>query len=143
MTDEERAFIDRRLPAARAWRFSEHVLQRSLVRTCKLLRAQYPHLARLFAVPNGGQRHKAIAGQMRAEGQQSGVPDLFLPVPRIGGGRLYHGFWLELKKAGNAPTAEQWDWLLYLHRAGYAAHVANDPETARKLLTDYLSLSPP
>ncbi len=143
ITPAETDFIDRRLPAAKAWRFSEHVFQVSLVRTFKLLRPQYPDLRWLHAIPNGGNRDKVAAGKMKAEGQQRGVPDLSLPVPRIASGKVYHGLWLELKKAGGCPSPDQWDWLLHLHRSGYAAHVVNDPETARKLVTDYLSLSAP
>lgn len=143
MTEAERFFIDRRVPAAQAWRFSEHVFQVSLIRELKLLRSQYTDLDRLFAVPNGGHRGKVSAGKMKAEGQRAGVPDLSLPVPRIVEGKIYHGLWLELKKGDGAPTPDQWDWLLYLHRAGYAAHIVNDPHTARSLITSYLSLQRP
>ena len=139
---EERAFIDRRLPESQAWRFSEHVLQVSLVRELKLLRSQYPEIRWLHAVPNGGHRTAAAAGKMKAEGQQIGVPDLSLPVPRIASGRVFHGLYIELKKAGGCPSPDQWEWLLHLHRSGYAAHVANDAATVRKLVTDYLSLPP-
>lgn len=143
MSDAERSTIDLRVPIGKAWRFSEHVLQVSLVRELHLLRSQYPEIRWLHAIPNGGHRGKAAAGKMKAEGQRTGVCDLSMPVPRIVGARIYHGFYLELKKQGESPSAEQWEWLIYLHRAGYAAHVANDRETARKLVTDYLSLSPP
>ncbi|RYD24756.1 MAG: VRR-NUC domain-containing protein [Verrucomicrobiaceae bacterium] len=105
--------------------------------------ADCQHLRWLFAVPNGGHRGKASAGKMKAEGQRTGVPDLSLPVPRVAGGRTFHGLWLELKKTGGAPSEDQWDWLTHLHRAGYAAHVVNDPDTARQLITDYLSLPSP
>lgn len=37
----------------------------------------------LHAIPNGGERHGAVAGKMKAEGVKSGIYDLFLPVPRV------------------------------------------------------------
>lgn len=142
ITTEERAAIDLRIPAKLAWQFSEHVFQVSLVRELRLLQSQHPEIRWLHAVPNGGHRNKATAGKMKAEGQRTGVPDLSLPVPRYHHGRIFHGLWIELKKAGGVPSPDQWEWLLHLHRAGYAAHVVNDPSTARKLVTDYLSLTP-
>lgn len=135
--------IDLRVPAAIAWKESEHALQKHIIRRCALMSGRYPDLEWLHAIPNGGHRSKAAAGKMRAEGQKKGVPDLCLPVPRRAGDRLYHGLYLELKKAGGAPSEDQREWLLHLHRSGYAAHVANDPDTAVKLILDYLSLSPP
>lgn len=41
---------------------------------------KYPELNLLYHVPNGGSRHKAEAGRLRAEGVKAGVPDLCLPV---------------------------------------------------------------
>ena len=143
ITPEERAAIDCRVPAKLAWRFSEHVFQVSLVRELKMLRGSYPDLRWLHAVPNGGNRDKAAAGKMKAEGQAPGVPDLSLPVPRAHRTRIFHGLWIELKKAGGCPSPDQWEWLLHLHRSGYAAHLVNCPIVARKLVTDYLSLSRP
>lgn len=35
----------------------------------------------LHAIPNGGDRHGATAGKMKAEGAKAGVWDMFLPVP--------------------------------------------------------------
>lgn len=43
---------------------------------------KYPELNLLYHVPNGGSRHKAEAGRLRAEGVKAGVPDLCLPVAR-------------------------------------------------------------
>lgn len=133
-TAKERIEIDLRQPRKRAWPGDEHSLQKHIVTRAELMRGSLPELARLFAVPNGGHRNKAAAGKMRAEGQKSGVPDLCLPVPS--GGRP--GLWLELKTATGSIKPAQWDWLTALHRAGYAAHVTNCPETALHLLTDYL-----
>lgn len=53
---------------------------------------KYPELNLLYHVPNGGSRHKAEAGRLRAEGVKAGVPDLCLPVAR----GQYHGLYIEL-----------------------------------------------
>jgi hypothetical protein len=62
----------------------------------------------LFAIPNGGARHKAIAGKLRAEGVRAGVPDICLPVPR----GEYHGLFIELKRPkGGHVSEEQEAWI--------------------------------
>jgi len=134
ITPEEREAIDRRLPSARAWRYDEHSFQRSLFAEMKLREGMHPELRRLYAVPNGGHRSTAAAGKMKAEGQKTGVPDICLPIARGG----FHGLYLELKAKKNSPSEDQWQWLLELHRGGYAAHVANDINTARDLILQYL-----
>jgi len=48
------------------------------------------------AVPNGGDRDRRTAGQMAAEGVESGVWDTFLPVP----GGAYDALYLEMKRPG-------------------------------------------
>lgn len=55
----------------------------------------------LFSIPNGGWRHKATAGRLKAEGLMPGVPDifcagviaaaapgLFIEMKRLHGGRV-------------------------------------------------------
>lgn len=37
----------------------------------------------LFAIPNGGERHAAVANKMKVEGAKAGVYDLFLPCPIV------------------------------------------------------------
>ncbi len=63
---------------------TEHVEQVSLMRWAALTKRRRPELALLYAIPNGGDRHKAVAAKLSAEGVKSGVPDLCLPVPRLG-----------------------------------------------------------
>ncbi len=145
-TASELHFIDQRSKnkdACWAWKQDEHAFQRTLIAEMEVRAKQEPALAFLHAIPNGGARSKAAAGKMKAEGQKSGVPDLCLPLPRKTGGVVFHGLYLELKKAGGSISPEQWKWLLHLHRAGYAVYVANDLRTARMLILDYLKLSAP
>lgn len=100
------------------------------------VRAQYPQLKWLFAVPNGGQRDKITGGRLKAQGVKAGVPDLMLPV--VCGG--YHGLWIELKKDWKSkPTKEQIEWLNYLQSAGYCANVCNGWIEAKKCIIWYLN----
>ena len=62
---------------------------------------KYPELNLLYHVPNGGSRHKAEAGRLRAEGVKAGVPDLCLPVAR----GQYHG----LLRRVNCPVVQQFN----------------------------------
>lgn len=61
---------------------------------------------RIFAIPNGGARHPAVAAKLKATGTSSGVPDLFIPAWRL---------WVEMKRVkGGSLSAEQKDWIAYL-----------------------------
>ena len=74
-----------------------------------------PELALLHHTPNGGWRHIATAVRLKAEGEKSGVPDLFLPCARLG----YHGLFIEMKtRGGRISPAQQW-WIDALRMQGY------------------------
>ncbi len=118
---------------------SEHAEQVALFRWAEFARARLPELALLFAIPNGGHRHKAIAAKLKAEGVRRGVPDLCLPVPRNGA----HGLWIELKTQTGRPTPEQQIWIHALRREGYAAKICRGWEEARSVIENYLTASPP
>lgn len=101
---------------------SEHELQTEVIRECdrrSVLRAEY---GMIFAIPNGGQRHPAVAAKLKAEGVRAGVPDLFLPVARQG----YHGLFIELKCGGHKPSEAQLTWIRNLRAEGYLCHVVWD-----------------
>lgn len=97
---------------------------------------QYPALrGRLAAVPNGGDRHPAVAGKLKAEGVRKGYPDLQLLMPRGG----YHGLIIELKRVkGGRVESEQADWLEWLARQGYMAVVCKGADQARETIKRYL-----
>ena len=87
---------------------TESAEQIGLFRWAEFQAGAYPELHRLFHIPNGGHRHKATAGRLRAEGVKSGVPDICLPVPR----GPYHGLYIEMKRMrGNDTSETQDDWL--------------------------------
>ena len=78
---------------------------------------------RIFAIPNGGHRHIAVAAKMKATGQSPGVPDLFIPAWNV---------WVEMKRSkGGRLSPEQKDWIEYLTGAGHTAIVGYGFEDAR------------
>lgn len=116
----------------------EHREQVALIRWADFARARWPELALLHAIPNGGQRHKAVAARMKAEGVRAGVPDLCLPVPR---GR-WHGLYIEMKtRRGRASPDQRW-WLRALGKAGYRAEVCRGWDAARQVIEEYMDSQP-
>lgn len=98
-------------------------------------RGRFPDLGALFAVPNGGYRHKATAVAMKKGGVRPGVPDMNLPVPRA----LFHGLWIELKRFREGEVSEdQAAWLTFLEGQGYRAIVCWGWRAAWEELCEYL-----
>lgn len=91
----------------------------------------------MFAIPNGGLRHKATAAKLKAEGVKAGVPDIFLPWPAKG----YCGLFIELKSGRNKATPDQLNYLKWLTAAGYKALVANGFDEAKEILCGYLEIT--
>ena len=86
-------------------------------------RRQYPDV-RIFAIPNGGFRHKVTADRLKAEGVTSGVPDTFVPAWNL---------WVEMKRQkGGRLSPEQKDWKAYLESVGHTVIVAKGWEDAMK-----------
>jgi hypothetical protein len=86
--------------------YTEHQIQSMLVAWAKLKEARIPQLASLFAVPNGANKSVGVRMQMKREGLKPGVPDLVLPVMKLPYGSLY----IEMKRPGAYPNAEQREW---------------------------------
>ena len=99
-----------------------------------LQKKKYPELDLLFAIPNGGARHIAVARKLKAEGVKSGVPDLFLPVARLG----YHGLFIELKAGKNKLSENQIAWLEALEDEGYLAQACWGFDEAVDMILWYL-----
>jgi len=95
---------------------------------------QWPELAFMFHITNGGLRNKATAGRMKAVGVKPGVPDIFLPVTR----GHYAGLFVEMKYGKNKPSPEQQQYLDLLEREGYAVAVCYGCEQAIEKITAYL-----
>lgn len=118
---------------------TEHEEQCAVIAWAALLELRYPALKLLMAIPNGGHRHKAVAGKLRAEGVRRGVPDLFLPVPS----QYDAGLWIELKRVNAPPSAvspEQHEWHVLLRDQGYRVVVCRGAASAIEAITHYLSI---
>lgn len=100
------------------------------------IRDQWPELALLFHIPNGGTRDPVEGKHLKQQGVKPGVPDLFLPVPS---GR-YHGLFIEMKTDKGRASREQKWWIERLNAAGYFAEVCHGWESAARVLEWYLSL---
>ena len=118
----------------------EHDEQVALFAWAELQEAAHPELRNLFAVPNGGARHPAVAAQMKAEGVRRGVPDVFLAVMRRGNdGRTWGGLFVEMKRKPNKPTPEQEEWIARLRASGYMAVVCYGAAEAQQCIMAYLA----
>lgn len=114
---------------------SEHQEQCALIQwwryECKL--HGLPEFS-LFAIPNGGQRNVIAGARLKAEGMRRGIPDLMLAVPR----NNWHGLFLELKVAGNYPTAEQKEAMAFLIEQQYRAVLCYGAGEAISTIKEYL-----
>lgn len=116
----------------------EHEAQTALFAWAQLASLRLPELRLLYAVPNGGHRHPAVAGKLKAEGVKPGVLDIHLPVPR----GPYHGLWIEMKSSRGQLSKHQKAWAEALADEGHAVHVCRSYEEARDALEAYLALPP-
>lgn len=99
---------------------SESQLQRAVARVLDASGLLWCH------VPNGGQRHPAVAKKLKAEGVKAGVPDVLVFEECRGGymDRTFcDGLALELKVGRNKPTAAQVEWHERLRKSGWRVEV--------------------
>jgi hypothetical protein len=72
---------------------------------------------RIYAIPNGGARHPAVAAKMKATGTSAGVPDLHEPEWNL---------WVEMKRANGGRLSDvQKDWIAYLETIGHTVIVGH------------------
>jgi hypothetical protein len=120
---------------------SEHGHQTALFVWASQNFKQYPDLRMMFAIPNGGERNKAVAANLKAEGVKRSVPDIFLPVSR----GAWHGLFIEMKRPASQGKAEgrvdpeQAEYIEALRARGYGACVCVGFEQARDTLLAYLN----
>lgn len=115
---------------------SEHEEQKALMvwATAQIGRGRR-ELAALFAIPNGGDRHPAVAGKLKAEGVSPGVPDLLLPVPT----KRHHGLFIEMKRTTKGRLSDaQKVWHTRLLSYGYAVVVCKGAAEAIACIEAYL-----
>ena len=116
---------------------SEHDEQCALIQWAQMQSGALPALSLLFAIPNGGARHIAVARKLKAEGVVAGTPDLMLPVARHG----YHGLFIEMKVKPNKATPAQLAFIESVRAQGYRAAVCYGFDEARDLLNWYLEVT--
>jgi len=114
----------------------EHYEQVKLFNWAKEKESLHLHLSLMFAIPNGGKRHIGTATKLKAEGVKSGVPDVFLAVPKNG----KSGLFIEMKYGKNKPSANQKWWIDSLRVEGYETAVCYGFEEARDAIIKYLEL---
>lgn len=112
----------------------EHKLQVALFERAAMHLLPHPELEWLHAVPNGGFRHAATAGRMKAEGVKGGIPDISLPVPKSG----FHGLYIEMKAPGEITNPKQNRAIRFLREQGYCVQVFDDWYAAWTFIIDYL-----
>jgi hypothetical protein len=91
-----------------------------------------------YHVPNGGQRHKKTAADLKNQGVRAGVSDLVVMEARGG----WHGLYLEFKATPphHAALAEsQREWLALAQARGYCAALARGHVEAKERLREYAS----
>lgn len=116
----------------------EHQEQAALFQWAALMEPRIPALRLLFAIPNGGDRHPAVAAKLKAEGVKAGVWDIFLPVAKRG----YIGLWLEMKVNGNTLMPAQADWGMAMLDQNYTCKICHDWTTAARHIVIYLGYAP-
>lgn len=88
----------------------------------------------LFAIPNGGHRHPAVAGKLRAEGVRSGIPDLCLAAARS----VWHGLYVEMKSLTGDAKPSQLEVGDFLRNQQYRFEVCRGATQAIKVIHEYL-----
>lgn len=115
---------------------TEHTEAVRLMRTVRMHEGLHPELVWFHHIPNGGKRHRTVAGKLKAEGVKKGVHDYFLPVPRQG----FHGLYIELKSLDGDESADQERFAEFVRAQGYRAEFVWGWEEAWSVLTDYLGI---
>ena len=128
---------------------AEHDIQSAFIAWCRFWsqRPGYEDLAWIFAVPNGGQRSKATAGRLKAEGVVAGIADVLWLRP---GGRLVDGGWrdafylaLEFKTDGGRQSPEQRAFAEWAGRRDGAYHIVRGAGAAAVTVCEYAGWDEP
>lgn len=118
---------------------TEHEHQAALFKWASMNKYKHPELDLMFAIPNGGARHIAVAKKLKAEGVKAGVPDIFLPVPRENTRySVAYGLFIEMKKPGGKIGKRQMPWIDALYKQGYACEICYGWEEAKDVIINYL-----
>ena len=94
---------------------------------------KYPLLNMLHCSLNGVKLSATQAKIAKSQGMLSGVPDLFLPVPKNG----FHGLFIEMKSEKGRVTENQEWFLSNAEGLGYKTVVCYSASEAIKTIQDY------
>jgi len=112
----------------------EHEIQKTFIDWVRVVALTNPALRLMHAIPNGGQRHPAVAGKLKSEGVLAGIPDLHLPVPVAPWPSLY----IEVKAPGEEPTKHQADRIEELRAVGNVVVVCHGVQQLIDITLAYL-----
>jgi len=118
---------------------SEHDEQVALFNFLGYMEGKHPELKWIHAIPNGGMRHKATAGKMKAEGAKDGVWDIFVPIVK----EPCPGMYIEMKFGKNRLTENQDEFCKFAMNQGYIVVVCYDWIEAATAIFWYLRLEKP
>lgn len=110
--------------------------QANVVNWAILHTAEWPELALLYHIPNGGSRDAIEGRHLKAQGVRAGVPDLHLPVAR----GEYHALYIEMKTEKGRLSEEQKQRFERLRGERNCVEVCRGWESAVQVLEWYLSL---
>ena len=88
----------------------------------------------IFAIPNGGWRHPAVARKLKEEGVKAGVFDVFVAIPN----HSHAGLWIEMKAGKNKLTEAQEVFMRNMLINNYDCVICYSLEEAQQALKDYL-----
>ena len=107
--------------------------QENVIKWARDNEKNYPFLWMLHSSLNGVRLSKMQAGKAKASGMLSGVPDLFLPVPR----GCFFGLYIEMKSAKGRIMPSQSRYLKTVSDFGYSAVVCYSANEAIKTIENY------
>ncbi len=111
--------------------------QEAVFEWAQAMGAVHHELKLLYAIPNGGSRHRLEAVNLKRQGVKAGVPDMCLPVARGD----QHGLYIELKRSvGGRIQPEQLAWMDALAAQGYHCAVCMGADHAIKVIAGYLGI---
>lgn len=112
----------------------EAIEQERVIKWARDNENNYPFLWLLHSSLNGVKLSKNQAGRAKTQGMLSGVPDLFLPVPKNG----FHGLYIEMKSEKGRVSVSQSRFLSVTNELGYQSIVCYSSEDAIKKINEYL-----
>ena len=112
----------------------EAIEQAKVIAWARANERNYPFLWMLHSSLNGLKRTKNAQGKAKAQGMLSGVPDLFLPVPR----KNFHGLYIEMKSEKGRVSVSQSRFLSVTNELGYQSIVCYSSEDAIEKIKEYL-----